>query len=185
MTTLTNDSAVNQRILAKLVEREVLHCISSTVSHFAQNPDSCVDSVDYDDVLNLLSTPNYEQAGLDHIATLDRDELLDIIDDTSIDENASDDELRELAIETASNDWSEFCSDNRLDPEDDEALEHWAVTSWFKGKLAEHGAITGDLLDFDVWGRTCSGQSISMDGVILAIAAEMEILDGQKHSWAD
>ena len=67
----------------------------------------------------------------------------------------------------------------------DEALEHWAVTKWFAEQLAEHGETTGELFDLQIWGRTCSGQSISLDCVIAEIAAEMEILDGQRNSWKD
>ena len=115
---------------------------------------------------------------------MDRDDLLDYIDDTS-EECATDDDLRELAINKAEDDWQKFCDDMRIDPHDNEALEHWAVSPWFKSKLASHGEITGELLDFDVWGRCTSGQSISCDGVIFAIASEMEILDGQKNSWAE
>lgn len=134
MTTATNrDSAVNQRILSRLVEREVLHCISSTVDHFVRHPDSCVGGVDYDNILSLCS--------------------------------------------------GEFNVDGIL--EEHEALEHWAVTNWFSAKLAAHGQIVGELLDFDVWGRCCSGQSISQDCVIAEIASEMGILDGQEYSWAE
>jgi hypothetical protein len=88
-------------------------------------------------------------------------------------EESADDELRE------------FCDEHGIDPEQNEALEHWAVSDWFAKKLAEHGEMTGELFNIRIWGRCCSGQAISADGVIAEIAASMQILDGQRHSWAE
>lgn len=185
-------NAENQRICAKLVEREVLHCISATVSHFAQNDSACVDGVDYDDVLSLCQKDDWETPGRYYVENdMDRDDLVDYCqrnllvtldddDQTDLDDKA----LRALVIDDVS-DWQEFCDENSIDPEQVEAYEHWAVTSWFKNKLAQNGEIVGELLDFDVWGRCTTGQSISMDEVIWTIANDMEILVGQKHSWAD
>lgn len=196
MTTETDPrmNAENQRICSKLVEREVLHCISSTVNHFTQNPEACVDGISYDDdIIPLCQADDWETPGRDHIdSEMDRDDLIDycqrealitLDDDDQTD--LSDDDLRKLASENASNDWQKFCQDNRIDPEQVEAYEHWAVSSWFKSKLAEQGQITGELLDFDVWGRCTTGQAISIDEVIWSIANEMEILVGQKNSWAE
>ena len=59
--------------------------------------------------------------------------------------------------------------------EDDyiEALEFWIVSDWFAKKLADKGElITLDFLGLTIWGRTCSGQSISMDCVISDIYNE-------------
>lgn len=199
MTTATNrDSAVNQRILSRLVEREVLHCISSTVDHFAKHDEACVDGVYLGDVQDLLSAPDYETAFDEWLRGMDLGELIefaqenDIFMDTekeTVFPDDYDDEayLRDVIRESASDDYGSFCSDHDVDTDDyvSEALEHWAVTKWFANRLKQHGQIVGELLDFDVWGRCCSGQSISQDGVIAEIASEMGILDGQEHSWAE
>ena len=53
-----------------------------------------------------------------------------------------------------------------------EPLEWWAVSEWFANKLREHGEC---ILDNDYgtwWGRTTSGQSVVLDGVIQRIAVE-------------
>jgi hypothetical protein len=53
-------------------------------------------------------------------------------------------------------------------------FEHWAVSEWLAGKLEEQGErVDRDFAGLCVWARTTSGQSISMDGVIERIAAEM------------
>lgn len=189
-TTIEQDiESKNQRICSRLVEREVLHCISATVDLFVRNQGIFADGIDGisydDDILPLLEADDWETPGREHINGMDRDELLDYLADTSIEEQPIE-ELRELAISQAEVNWWEFCDDRGLDCERNEALalEHWAVTKWFRGKLDEHGEIVGELLDFDVWGRCCSGQAISQDGVIRAIASEMEILVGQKNDWS-
>jgi len=51
-----------------------------------------------------------------------------------------------------------------------EALEHWAVSSWLADELAERGEMVTEFMDFYIWGRTCSGQAIMLDGVIQDIA---------------
>lgn len=64
-----------------------------------------------------------------------------------------------------------------------EVLEHWIVTPWAARRLAELGEATGELFDFHIWGRTCSGQAILLDGVWGSLAASMEILEGQRNEW--
>jgi len=64
-----------------------------------------------------------------------------------------------------------------------ESLEHWIVSDWFAEKLQEHGEMVGQLLGMTIWGRACSGQSITCDSVIHDIANDMGILPGQSNSW--
>lgn len=75
----------------------------------------------------------------------------------------------------------EVCS--QPDPEGDgvndeyydiEALEHWIVSDRLADKLAAKGEmILKDFYGLTIWGRTCSGQAILLDGVIEDIALEM------------
>jgi len=192
------DSEVNQRIRRRLVEREVMHNLCSTVEFVTQYGQEA-EQIDYDELMGLLSGQDWEEPARDHISDMDRNDLLTAlgeygadlpgVDEDNEDDDAdeggdlSDDQLRQMLIEEIGGDWQEFCETERLDPHDLDVYEHWAVTSWFKRRLAEHGEITGELLDFDVWGRTCTGQAIAMDHVIASIAAEMEILENQRNSW--
>lgn len=194
------DSGVNQRIRRRLVEREVLHNLCQTVE-FAMKHAENDDDLSYDDLLSLCSGQDWEEPGQDRVSEMDRNDLLTAlgeygadlpgVDEDNEDDDAdeggdlSDDQLRAMLIECIGGDWQEFCETERLDPHDLDVYEHWAVTSWFKSRLAERGEITGDLLDFDVWGRTCTGQAISMDYVIASIAAEMGVLAGQRNEWKD
>lgn len=194
------DSSVNQRIRSRLVEREVMHNLCSTVE-FALQHGQDAEQIDYDELMSLCSGQDWEEPGRDRISDMDRNDLLTTLgeygadlpgvdegnEDDDADEggNLSDDQLRTMLIDEIGGDWQEFCETERLDPHELDVYEHWAVTSWFKNRLAEHGEITGELLDFDVWGRTCTGQAIALDHVIASIAAEMEILEGQCNEWKD
>lgn len=66
-----------------------------------------------------------------------------------------------------------------------EPFEFWIVTDWFGEKLKNYGCLVDELFDFTVWARGTTGQAIALDYVISRIAEQMEILDGQKYSWAD
>ena len=56
-----------------------------------------------------------------------------------------------------------------------EAYEYWAVSSWFAHKLEEQGEIIEkDFYGLYVWGRTTTGQAISMDYVIRKIIEDIE-----------
>lgn len=83
--------------------------------------------------------------------------------------------------------WADCVEQNRLDTRDydSEIYEHRAVTRWFGQRLRQQGETVVEILDFNVWGRTTTGQSAGMDGVVHRIAHEMEILAGQKYTWAE
>ena len=53
-----------------------------------------------------------------------------------------------------------------------EIFEFWAVSEWLGEKLIASGEVVFNMLDFTVWGRTCSGQSIALDSVIQKIAID-------------
>ena len=214
MTTINLDSVKNQRICSKLVERLVGECVSSLVSHFAANPETSLLGSDYsweDDLMPLLENREdpsewtleqcrdylTEHGGneprhahnpwemkiselsdaleleetLQPADTLEalRKRLVEAMDDETVD---GLDDWREAARECASE-----------NPR--EVFEHWIVSSWFAGKLKEQGESVGELFGLTIWGRTTTGQAIAMDSVIQQIAANMEILDGQRNSWAD
>jgi hypothetical protein len=69
----------------------------------------------------------------------------------------------------------ESCENYKEDPElgdYPEIFEFWSVTDWLGEKLKQKGEIVFKYLDFTVWGRQCTGQSISLDPVIQEIAIE-------------
>lgn len=57
-----------------------------------------------------------------------------------------------------------------LEPYQWEIFEHWIVDQWLAEKLAEKGErVDMDFEGLCVWGRTCTGQAVSMDSVICEI----------------
>lgn len=66
--------------------------------------------------------------------------------------------------------WQSICADNDIEPYQWEVYEHWIVDQWLAEKLQEKGQRVD--LDFEglcIWGRTCTGQAVSMDSVIKEI----------------
>lgn len=200
--TETEISRINDRILSRLVDREVLHCISSLVSHFAQNQEACVGDVDSDDVMNLCGQLDYEttweNADLQVLKSNKGDLYIVSNDDAKTKpfftghpegDDGYDEWLESVGTLFDDGDetsYRELCDAMNIDCDDYiEAYEHWAVTSRFAEKLAEHGQITGELFNFHVWGQCTTGQSISIDGVIRDIARSMGILYGQDNCWAN
>lgn len=50
-----------------------------------------------------------------------------------------------------------------------EIFEHWVVDEYLYRELRDQGCTVGELDGLYVWGRTTTGQAISMDGVIIGI----------------
>lgn len=84
---------------------------------------------------------------------------------------------------TSADDFRVLCESAGIEPYQREAYEHWIVSNWLAERLAECGEMTGELLGFTLWGRTTTGQAIYLDGVIRELAAQMEILAGQRFAW--
>ncbi len=51
-------------------------------------------------------------------------------------------------------------------------FEYWAISEWLGDRLKENKEIVFNMLDFTVWGRQTTGQSIALDGVIQKIAID-------------
>lgn len=81
-----------------------------------------------------------------------------------------DKELRAKLLKhlTDENEIEDFGREHNLDPEQREVYEHWIVTRWLANKLEEKGEVVGrDICGIGaIWGRTTTGQMISMDWVI-------------------
>jgi len=69
------------------------------------------------------------------------------------------------------------------EPEPQEIYEYWIVTPYLGEQLREKGEPILEHCGGWIWGRTCTGQAISLDSVISSICYEMGILEGQPHEW--
>lgn len=74
-------------------------------------------------------------------------------------------------IEDGAYEW--VCENFDLDPEYGEIYEHWIVSDWLGRKLSERGHIVENYLGMTIWGRGCTGQAISMDGVMEQICNDL------------
>ncbi len=228
---MTEDTAVKnmigeQKVCGRLVDREVLACLSSLVDRMSQSeefmdeimvaaysspdipvcleaavgdlcPEECREVLAevMENCMEFLAVPE----GCEDL----RDSLLVYIDlDTDTDDAEQKEEERSTRDRTE--DWREFLLMNMRDMSYDELkgltmldidwsenirepLEHWLVSGWLGSKLEEKDELVYDLYGLTVWGRTCSGQAIKMDGVIKEVARDMEIMPGQKYyeHWLD
>lgn len=73
--------------------------------------------------------------------------------------------------------------ENRIERRYHEVYEHYVVSDFFGRQLTKAGEQVVDLGNLNVWCRTCTGQSVILDGCIHRIAFGMEILKDQDNSW--
>ena len=178
---MDSNSIENQEIKRKFVDREVYYCASSLVYELSQKEG-------FDELIEISIKDDYEGPAEEYIDEMSKEDCIEYLDNLYINYKGKRIKaLRETVFEniTETETAQEFCEENSLDPYTVEALEHWIVSNWLAGKLESKGEmILHDFLGLTIWGRTCSGQAILLDGVISEICSDMEILDGQEYSWA-
>ena len=164
-------TSTEERILRQLVDREVIHCASSLIEYMRENPGQ------WEDELCQLGERHCDHS--ERVDEIDNmiSELEMFVDTSEADEA--------VVYQSAIDDLQAERDQLEEDGQPQEVLEHWIVSSWFGDQLREHGEVVADVLDFTIWGRCTSGQSITADEVIRDIASEMEILPGQPHEWAN
>lgn len=70
-----------------------------------------------------------------------------------------------------------------LDTSPVEVYEWWAVSRWLGRKLREYGCVVIEFWGKSYWGRQTTGQSITLDGCIVDIAKDLQILEGMECEW--
>ena len=99
------------------------------------------------------------------------------MDDWLCDDGKRDKAFRELVftqLEETSN-MEELCRECDVDTDDfrDEVYEHWICSSWLAARLKERGYVVGELCGLTIYGRTCTGQSMSLDRNMQSLAIEL------------
>lgn len=172
------DSSVNQRIKAKFVAREVITCFSYEMDsilkidgHTSAMGADKIDFPSYDSIENLCLPTclncgykgKFEEteADIDGEGGFDSDKIIFIC---SVCRKETDEEP---------------------DTEPQEIFEWWIVSEFLYNKAKEAGLPVLEWGNNYYWGRCCTGQAILLDGFIDDVCEGMEILDGQKRSWAD
>ncbi len=168
---ITPEAAL-QELASRLVEREVIYCVSGLISTLSAREWDGSDGIDPDE----LYAVNFKEPDADNYREAA--------------EYADDEELRSLKVEelaTGGFVWSLIGDDSISDPfpkavdawraafadlgtdqpAGDEVYEHWIVSDWLAEQLRARGeAVSNDISGLVVWGRTTTGQAISMDSVI-------------------
>lgn len=182
------DSSVNQRIRDRLVDREVQACASTLIYELTRTPAFA----DNDELLDLNSRLDWETPA-EEAGWLAYDDL------THVQQEAADDDYSDLTsptfvkIDSDRDDiaetsdalsWQDLCEEQGIEADTREVYEHWIITEWFGEQLKAHDETVVEFMGLTIWGRCTTGQSISMDHVIAAVAARMGILAGQPNSWS-
>ena len=194
---MTKENGNVQKIAESLVQNDVYCNISRHVERLLESEDWATD----DDLMEALAVDDWEEPVTDYLHQLDpadadqEDTILEVLDAAGIDDPADVlDALRRdrhsitsylsLVRTVRENEpaewdaaqawWREIGDVVGVDaPHTQEALEFWLVSDKLADRLREQGEPVGDLDDVALWGRTCSGQAIVMDGPIQVIAAEI------------
>lgn len=210
-TTYDEWSVKNQRILDFLVEREVYCCMTSEVEYMlgrieegdADNP---FDESVYDELYRPACPECGRTGAFDEktIGELSDDEIprehgyIDSLDDVGEGYQCPEcgrlyetaDEARDCCGRNipvyCCRDCGAILNETEYDERDTlcpEIYEWWAVSVWFGEKLAEQGCVVLPSYGKSYWGRETTGQSISLDECVSAIAKNMGILEGMEHEW--
>lgn len=165
--TINYDSIANQEIKRKFVRNEVYGCHTPEVTYILSRWDNDDAPFTYDDVENYY-LPYCEDCGYDYV---------------SLTEEENEDGDTVYRCEDCDRVYSQDEYD-LLDKSPQEVYEWYAVSDYLADKLLSHGecVIKGPISSY--WGRGCSGQAVLLDTVMSRICEEMEILDGQRYSWA-
>lgn len=145
----------------QLVQREVIYCVSYLINELVKQ-DKYMDELLPVCIQDDWETPATEE-GWDN----------DNTDEYGCHYFLNTDGSKWAAKNDASG-WRDLCEAHDIDPQTNEAFEHWIVSGWLADKLeAEGEMIVRDFLGMTIWGRSCTGQAIAMDGVIQKIHANL------------
>jgi DNA repair exonuclease SbcCD ATPase subunit len=191
---MDHNSSKNQEIKRKFVEREVYCCVSGMVEYIlSKGYEDREAPFTMDDVENIyinnseeIEELNDKKEELEEQKEKFESELeeLEWQEDSvpAFDEKMGKLEEQILKLEEQiSNIEDEIEELENEQEEPQEVYEWWMCSGWLIDKLANHNEPV--LKDEGIWGRTCTGQAILLDGVISRICEELEILEGQRNEW--
>ena len=171
-----------QSAVGKLVEREVISCVSTLVHTLATNHGTATGELGElcEQAVSLSDAQDYEQAARDYVDGInDLDELKELCQgiDLDVDDYGRVSNVRDALLEEigAYDNWQSFCDDQNIEPHALEIYEHWQVSNWLAGQLQEMGyPVDGDFAGLTVWGRATTGQAIHMDDCMKEIYLRLQ-----------
>lgn len=185
METIDHNSVTNQDIKRKFVDREVICLFSYPMEACLRAGAYDMDGMpQYDEIENAYTYPEYrgKYADFDGGTEDERNEEIERLVELR-EELENTDEYNDVGKEIDQLN-IEVMALEELESEPQEIFEWWIVTDHLYDKLKEKGEPVIEWQNLSIWGRTTTGQAILLDGVISDICEEMEILEGQKYSWA-
>ena len=194
-------SPKNQRIVDKLVAREVYCCMTSEMEYMLSKTYRDEDNpFDEDDlaVTFVLFCPKCKST-----YGMERKMAIQLSDEDLEREEGWNDEVGYLCPICGS--WFETAQEAKeccglfdiykchecgavhdaddVGSKQEDIYEWWAVSRWFGEKLQRQGCVVIEAYGKSYWGRTTTGQSISLDGCVVNIAKGMGILEGMEFEW--
>lgn len=175
-----------EREISSFVSREVIYCVSGLIGTLTRTAAEygLSDGTDYEELMQICVQDDYETPVAYHIQTeMNAEELGEYLANVySLDEESKIAPLSTLMLAQKlegfvreNNHWQEFAEEFSIDPYTVEAYEHWIVSNWLADKLEAKGEMIGrDICGLTIWGRTTTGQAISMDWVIQEIYKDLQ-----------
>ena len=167
------NSVKNQKIKERFVDREVYACITDMAEYlFGYESDTYASWYEWDNLM-ITICPNCN-------ACVNEDDWIYI-------EDLDPDLIDADSMEVMDGYQCPYCKqfvEEIPEPEQQEIMEYLIVSSFLGEKLLEKGEpVLRRNLGW-IWGRTCTGQSVFLDGVISEICYELGILEDQPNEWA-
>lgn len=172
------NSTTNQRIKGEFIGKHVYCGVNSMVEYILRQDDHKNAPFTYEDITNMYSYPEYYgtyvkfDGGTYDQLQQEIERLKELMQANS---ESEEDEI-DMSIQ------DEIDELDNLESEPSEIYEWWMVSSFLAEKLVQYGMCV--IEEENIWGRCTTGQAILLDYVITCICADMEILEGQKNSWA-
>lgn len=159
---VVTEQQINE-VVERIVKQDVIYCVSSLVYEVSKMSGEAGNISLQEQCYNLSeSEPDYQEAATDAGWSMNSDG--DFVHEGQAD------------VENYDSDWQSLCEQENINTYDyrSEIYEHWIVSPWLANKLEAYGqVIDHDFMGLTIWGRTTTGQSISMDYVIQQIAKDI------------
>jgi len=195
---IIQDETLFQRACGLWVERNIGQCVSSLMYDVGRNLEECSRIFDfgYDEAIGWFQREDYSEVVSDFIDDADLDDLEtiadmvgyweEILDEAGVGTKKEEDfvgptsehldqiRTKVKALITNDSEYAEIGRHFNLDPDYTDILEHWVLPErWTANDLEAEGEVVFDFGGMTIWGRTTSGQSISIDYVIRNICKNL------------
>jgi predicted nuclease with TOPRIM domain len=172
-----NQSEIQTKV-REFIDREIYTCSTMEIETLLRcGMHGMEDCPTFEDVENLyikhVDGVPYSDDEIEELIEEKREEIEKLQSLITEIEDAEDIEYLEETIENLEEEIEEL---EELEQEPQEVFEWWAVSRWLAAKLGEYNEPILDFGNNYYWGRTCTGQSIVLDGVINNIAKDLEII---------